>query len=141
MPERAEIDDLILSEARTFLKLPCRHIAGRWHGVSGLLMSCPQLCAGGENNLSLFCGPGPLPNGRGSVSHTAFFRAATVRKRFAVSRQISRLQESRVYSLHLERPFFEAEQDPGVHIVTAPGGSGMTLSFGLAERTAQAVAA
>ncbi len=40
-----------------------------------------------------------------------------------------------VYSLHPEQPFFEAEPAAGVHIVTAPGGSGMTLSFGLAERT------
>ena len=46
-----------------------------------------------------------------------------------------------VYSLHPQRSFFEAEPAPGVHIVTAPGGSGMTLSFGLAERTVQAVAA
>jgi FAD dependent oxidoreductase TIGR03364 len=45
-----------------------------------------------------------------------------------------------VYSLHPERPFFEAEPAPGVRIVTAPGGSGMTLSFGLAERTAKAMA-
>jgi FAD dependent oxidoreductase TIGR03364 len=45
-----------------------------------------------------------------------------------------------VYSLHPERPFFEAEPAPGVRIVTAPGGSGMTLSFGLAERTAKAIA-
>jgi glycine/D-amino acid oxidase-like deaminating enzyme len=42
-----------------------------------------------------------------------------------------------VYALHLDRPFFEAEPAPGVRIVTAPGGSGMTLSFGLAERTAR----
>jgi FAD dependent oxidoreductase TIGR03364 len=41
-----------------------------------------------------------------------------------------------IYSLHPDRPFFEAEPAPGVRIVTAPGGSGMTLSFGLAERTA-----
>ena len=42
-----------------------------------------------------------------------------------------------VYSMHPELPFFEAEPEPGVRIVTAPGGSGMTLSFGLAERTAK----
>jgi FAD dependent oxidoreductase TIGR03364 len=71
--DRTSIDDLILSEARTFLKLPCWTIAERWHGV---------------------------------------------------------------YSLHPERPFFEAEPAPGVRIVTAPGGSGMTLSFGLAEKIA-----
>jgi FAD dependent oxidoreductase TIGR03364 len=46
-----------------------------------------------------------------------------------------------VYSLDPERPFFEAEPAPGVRIVTAPGGSGMTLSFGLAERTAEAIGA
>jgi D-hydroxyproline dehydrogenase subunit beta len=40
-----------------------------------------------------------------------------------------------VYSLHPNQPFFSAEPAPGVRIVTAPGGSGMTLSFGLAERT------
>jgi FAD dependent oxidoreductase TIGR03364 len=40
-----------------------------------------------------------------------------------------------VYSTHADKPFFEAEPAAGVHIVTAPGGSGMTLSFGLAERT------
>ncbi len=74
--DRTEIDDLILSEARTFMKLPCWHIAERWHGV---------------------------------------------------------------YALHPDRPFFEAEPSPGVRIVSAPGGSGMTLSFGLAERTAKAM--
>ena len=41
-----------------------------------------------------------------------------------------------VYSLHPDKGFFAAEPAPGVRIVTAPGGSGMTLSFGLAERTA-----
>lgn len=40
-----------------------------------------------------------------------------------------------VYSMHPQKPFFEAEPAPGVRILTAPGGSGMTLSFGLAERT------
>jgi FAD dependent oxidoreductase TIGR03364 len=44
-----------------------------------------------------------------------------------------------VYALHPERPYFEVEAAPGVRIVTAPGGSGMTLSFGLAERTANGV--
>jgi FAD dependent oxidoreductase TIGR03364 len=42
-----------------------------------------------------------------------------------------------VYSLHQTQPVFEAEPAGGVRIVTAPGGSGMTLSFGLAERTAE----
>jgi glycine/D-amino acid oxidase-like deaminating enzyme len=41
------------------------------------------------------------------------------------------------YALHPEKPFLEAEPAPGVRIMTAPGGSGMTLSFGLAERTAE----
>lgn len=40
-----------------------------------------------------------------------------------------------VYSLHPTQAVFEAEPAKGVRIVTAPGGSGMTLSFGLAERT------
>ena len=39
------------------------------------------------------------------------------------------------YSLHESQPFFEVEPAAGVHIVTGVGGSGMTLSFGLAERT------
>ncbi|HKD08358.1 MAG TPA: TIGR03364 family FAD-dependent oxidoreductase [Bryobacteraceae bacterium] len=72
--DRTSIDELILSEARTFLSLPCWEIVERWHGV---------------------------------------------------------------YALHPERPFFEAEPASGVRIVTATGGSGMTLSFGLAERTAE----
>jgi FAD dependent oxidoreductase TIGR03364 len=70
--DKAEIDELILREARTFLQIPDFEIAQRWHGV---------------------------------------------------------------YSTHPEKPFFEAEPATGVRIVTAPGGSGMTLSFGLAERT------
>jgi FAD dependent oxidoreductase TIGR03364 len=68
------VDDLILREAATFLRLPSWAIAERWHGV---------------------------------------------------------------YSLHPQQPFFESEPAPGVRIVTAPGGSGLTLSFGLAERTAK----
>jgi glycine/D-amino acid oxidase-like deaminating enzyme len=71
--DKPEIDDLILREAATFLRLPDPRIAQRWHGV---------------------------------------------------------------YSLHPSQPFFDAEPAPGVRIITAPGGSGMTLSFGLAERTA-----
>ena len=75
--DSTEIDDLILKEARTFLKLPSWRIAERWHGV---------------------------------------------------------------YSLHPDGPF-EAEPALGVRIVTAPGGSGMTLAFGLAERTARRLGA
>ena len=40
-----------------------------------------------------------------------------------------------VYCQHPDKPFFEAEPAPGVRILTGVGGSGMTLSFGLAERT------
>jgi FAD dependent oxidoreductase TIGR03364 len=69
---KTEIDDLILREAGTFLRLPDWRIAERWHGV---------------------------------------------------------------YSLHPSKPYFTASPAPGVQVVTAPGGSGMTLSFGLAERT------
>jgi FAD dependent oxidoreductase TIGR03364 len=71
------LDDLILREAATLLRIPSWAIAERWHGV---------------------------------------------------------------YALHPERPFFEATPVPGVRIVTAPGGSGMTLSFGLAERTLKGIA-
>jgi len=46
-----------------------------------------------------------------------------------------------VYALDPERPFFEAEPAPRVRIITAPGGSGMTLSFGLAEQTVEAIGA
>jgi FAD dependent oxidoreductase TIGR03364 len=70
--DKPEIDKLILTEARTFLRLPDWEIVQRWHGV---------------------------------------------------------------YSLHPEKSFFEAQPATDVRIVTAPGGSGMTLSFGLAERT------
>jgi FAD dependent oxidoreductase TIGR03364 len=42
-----------------------------------------------------------------------------------------------VYAKHPHQPWFEAAPEPGVRIVTAPGGSGMTLSFGIAERTLQ----
>ncbi len=45
-----------------------------------------------------------------------------------------------VYSVHPDQAFFEAEPAAGVRILTAPGGSGMTLSFGLAERTADQIA-
>jgi FAD dependent oxidoreductase TIGR03364 len=71
------LDDLILKEAATFLRMPSWEIAELWYGV---------------------------------------------------------------YPLHPQKPFFAAEPAPGVRIVTAAGGSGMTLSFGLAERTAKAMA-
>lgn len=70
--DKPEIEELILREAETFLRLPDFRVAERWHGV---------------------------------------------------------------YSTHAEKPFFEAEPAAGIHMVTALGGSGMTLSFGLAERT------
>jgi hypothetical protein len=73
---KSVVDELILKEAATFLRLPSWEIAQRWYGV---------------------------------------------------------------YSLHPEKPFFECEPARGVRIVTGPGGSGMTLSFGLAERTARAM--
>jgi FAD dependent oxidoreductase TIGR03364 len=40
-----------------------------------------------------------------------------------------------VYAWHPEKPFIDCEPAQGVRIITGVGGSGMTLSFGLAERT------
>jgi len=39
-----------------------------------------------------------------------------------------------VYAKNPQAPVFEAEPQPNVHICTGAGGSGMTMSFGLAER-------
>jgi len=39
-----------------------------------------------------------------------------------------------IYCKHAERTSFTAEPQPGVTLVTATGGAGMTLSFGLAEQ-------
>jgi len=40
-----------------------------------------------------------------------------------------------VYAKHPEQPYLSLDAAPGVKIVTSPGGSGMTLSFGVAART------
>jgi FAD dependent oxidoreductase TIGR03364 len=39
-----------------------------------------------------------------------------------------------IYSKHPTNPFFEAEPMPNVHVCTATGGAGMTMSFGIAEQ-------
>jgi FAD dependent oxidoreductase TIGR03364 len=40
-----------------------------------------------------------------------------------------------VYAKHPEKPLVVMHPEPGVRIVTSPGGSGMTLSFGVAEQS------
>jgi hypothetical protein len=40
-----------------------------------------------------------------------------------------------VYAKHPEQPYLVLNPAPGVRIITSPGGSGMTLSFGIAEDT------
>ena len=40
-----------------------------------------------------------------------------------------------VYAKHPDKPYLSLDAAPGVKIVTSPGGSGMTLSFGVAART------
>jgi FAD dependent oxidoreductase TIGR03364 len=45
-----------------------------------------------------------------------------------------------VYAKHPDKAFVRFSPAPGVTVVTAPGGSGMTLSFGLAEQTLRVVA-
>jgi D-hydroxyproline dehydrogenase subunit beta len=38
-----------------------------------------------------------------------------------------------IYTKHPALPLFVTEPQPGVHLVTAPGGAGMTMSFGWAD--------
>jgi FAD dependent oxidoreductase TIGR03364 len=44
-----------------------------------------------------------------------------------------------VYAKHPEKPFVVMEPDDGVRVVASPGGSGMTLSFGVAEQSIRAL--
>jgi FAD dependent oxidoreductase TIGR03364 len=44
-----------------------------------------------------------------------------------------------VYAKHPEAPYLSLDPAPGVRIVTSPGGSGMTLSFGVADRTCESL--
>jgi hypothetical protein len=40
-----------------------------------------------------------------------------------------------VYARHPEKPLVVMQPEDGVRIVASPGGSGMTLSFGVAEQS------
>lgn len=64
-----------------------------------------------------------------------FYKAFQICKSLAALRDRIAERWCGVYSLHPDKPYFTAEPEPGVRIVTAPGGSGMTLSFGLAMET------
>lgn len=44
-----------------------------------------------------------------------------------------------VYAKHPEQPYLSLDAAPGVKIVTSPGGSGMTLAFGVAARTIEEI--
>jgi FAD dependent oxidoreductase TIGR03364 len=44
-----------------------------------------------------------------------------------------------VYAKHPEKPLVVMEPDDGVRVVASPGGSGMTLSFGVAEQSIRAL--
>ena len=44
-----------------------------------------------------------------------------------------------VYAKHPEKPFVRMCPSPEVRVITATGGSGMTLSFGIAEQTIRAL--
>lgn len=44
-----------------------------------------------------------------------------------------------VYAKHPERPYLSLVAAPGVRIITSPGGSGMTLSFGVAAHTMEEI--
>lgn len=58
-----------------------------------------------------------------------------LRKVFALNDWTIQERWHGIYAKHPELPVFEADCGPGRHVFVGTGGAGMTMSFGLAERT------
>jgi uncharacterized short protein YbdD (DUF466 family) len=67
------------------------------------------------------------------ILNNRFFHYASDRK-YGSFRRINYRREF-VYAKHPDRPYLTIRPLESVQIVTSPGGSGMTLSFGVAERS------